>query len=304
VTLALTLAILLQSRILDSKEEAPIPAWVRHRVPIADAVAISIMAGVALIVIVLSLGALSRDKALTAGDRELLKWMETLVGLLAFWVFVVAVWRRILPVLWRRRADHPWRLERDAMVETIGVVGPVLGFVAGTSLVVGDARGLFGLLPLAAMVVAAGLGKRRGDRRRDAKQRRTQEARGLGLCEARLAGFAEGEAPWVEVLQAPEARHVWLTSRQAKDVAAAFDWAKDNISSVDDRRMRLRSVEFKDKWYRGWRVYRSGRQVFGLTISAGRGAPTKLESDESEVLCVRSDMALFAPQPGGRSQVE
>jgi hypothetical protein len=297
VTLALTLAVLVQSRILDAKEEAPMPEWVRRFVPIADVFVTSIMAGIGATVIALALAVLSTDKPLTADERTYLSWVANLVALLALWVFAVAVWRRILPVLWRRPSDQPWRLKRDWIVETMVLVWPPLGVYAGFSLLAKDASGGGSLVALAAVLAAELRWTTWGTHRREAKRLKTLVAtRNLRLGEAHLAGFAEPETPRVEVLRAPEAPDVWLTFTQAKDVVAAFDWGKRNIKALDDRHVRLRSVEFENKWYRGWWRW-NRRQVFGLCIKDRQGPPTKLESDESQVLCVRSVIGLFVPEP-------
>jgi hypothetical protein len=298
VTLTLTLAVLLQSRILDAKEEAPMPEWIRRFVPIIDVFLTPIMTGIGAGVIVVALWALSNDEPLTADDRTYVAWIGRLVALLALWVFAVAVWRRILPGLWRRRPDQPWRLQRDRLVETMVLFWSPLGVFAGVSLLARDATGW---LPLLAMAITAVVEQRWATwsiRRGETKRITGLKTQDLSLHEARLAGFAERDTPQVQVLRARESPDVWLTLTQAKDLAAAFEWAKQNVDALDDRDMRSRSVEFKNKWYRGWwPPHRKARQVFTLSITDGRGPPTKLESDATQVLRVHPATGLFVPEP-------
>lgn len=123
------------------------------------------------------------------------------------------------------------------------------------------------------------------------------------LDQARLAGFPKADLPRVDVLRVPGSTDAWLTPAQARDVSAAFEWAKHNVNTLDDQLVRMRSVKFRNRWYRGWLQWSGGwlrgsaRQVFALLVVDGASPPTKLQSDRSEVIRVPSTTALFLPLP-------
>lgn len=93
LSLTLTLALALQSRVLDAKDEGSVPRWVHRCVPVVDVVVTAALATIGVAIVYASLWALSHDPPLDDRDRTFLKWLETLVGVLAFWVILVGVSR-------------------------------------------------------------------------------------------------------------------------------------------------------------------------------------------------------------------
>src|SRR4051812_45740279 len=96
VALALGLAMLLQGRLLDTKDDVPIPPWLARYGPLFDACMIVTFELLALGVAWISVTALSSDEPLDSAAREQVGWA---LGLMAVWAIAVAVWRRVLPVL-------------------------------------------------------------------------------------------------------------------------------------------------------------------------------------------------------------